>query len=158
MIFCALEYADDIRRSNDRLEPGWSRDRVWCRLHQVYHELMPGPGQRSFIRSVEVDPRTLHSPKGRVRFLQGRLPCFHENAGTDVLTAPCAYCGTMLHAHRDELGRIKSGRLGKGFLEEHCPACHRANAVFPTYGDMAIRTTRVIDGKPAMQMQFHAGG
>ena len=146
---CCYDHGQEYRAYLDQWREGFSDlldGGAWASWRRQ-------PGQQSFFSSADGDAAKPRWPEPRLRFLPGGLPCFHEST-SDVLTASCAYCGTTLHAHRDELGRVKSGRLGTGYLEEKCPACHRANAVFPTYGDTAIRTTRLVEGAPAIQMKL----
>lgn len=163
---CALDYARELRRSLDLEKPGWVRELVRCPHHGGYHELLPADGQLFSVATDGQDSGAERRPLVRFRLLPGGLSCFHESKA-DVLAAPCAHCGAMLHAHKDALGRVKSGRqrgdraeaksevpVGRGYLEERCPACHRANAVFPAHGLGGIRTAQLAEGAPAMQMKF----
>lgn len=87
------------------------------------------------------------------RIIEGGLRCFHKSRAP-ALAADCAYCGTQLHVHQDDLGRVKSGRHDVGYLVEKCPACHRPNAVFPAYGIGGIRAQKLSGVSPAMQMKI----
>lgn len=89
----------------------------------------------------------------RFRLLDGGLRCFHDS-GAPAMAGACAYCSAVLHVHRDALGRVKSGAHQAGYLEERCPACHRANAVVPAYGLGGIRVAKLVEGAPAMQMKL----
>lgn len=150
---CALEYAEELKRALDEDKPGWTREQVRCPLHGGYHELVADPGQLSLLAGAEGDAGRPRWPGPRFRLLASGLACFHEST-SDALAAPCAYCGTTLHAHKDALGRVKSGRQGTGYLEERCPACHQINAVFPAYGLGGIRVAKIAEGAPAMQMKL----
>ena len=150
---CVLKYAEAMKRSLNEVDAGWLRDEVWCPLHQEYHELTPDAGQRPLLPGMNMPMAPNKSSRRRVRFLPWGLPCFHKST-SDMLTAPCAYCGTTLHAHKDMLAGVKSGRLDAGYLEEKCPACHRVNAVLPTYGETAISTLRLVECVPAMQLKL----
>ena len=149
---CALDYADELRRSLDQDKPGWTVEMVRCPLHGGYHELVANPGQRPLSGGSD-EAAGRRKPAQRFALLEGGLRCFHQSRAP-ALSGPCAHCGTTLHTHQDLLGRVKSGRLGKGYIEERCPACHRSNAVFPAYGVGGIRVMRVADGEAAMQMKL----
>lgn len=151
---CALAYAEELKRALDQDKPGWTQEEVWCPLHREHHELSAAPpGQLFRLGAQETVPGAPGALGARFKLLPGGLRCFHESTA-EALEAPCAHCGASLHAHKDELGRVKSGRHGAGFLEERCPACHRANAVFPTRRAGGIWTSKLAEGVPAVQTKL----
>lgn len=158
MVLCIFDamyepLLDQLRATLDRDEPGWTVEDMWCRLHQEYHELKPAPGQRAMLATPERAAMKPARPTQRFVVLEGGVRCFHANT-SPALAGPCAYCGVMLHTHADALGAVKSGRAGAGYLEERCPACHRANAVYPAYGLGGIRVMPLAEEGPVMQMKL----
>ena len=147
---CSLDYAGELRRSLNRDKPGWTLELVRCPKHGGYHELTPDGGRMFSLAAEGQESDPARRPLVRFRLLDDGARCFHESRAPS-LSAACAYCGATLHAHKDDLGRVKSRSHVAGFLTERCPACHRANAVFPAYGLGGIRVSKLAEGAPAMQ-------
>ena len=152
---CRLEYAEELRRSNDRYDPQWAVDSIWCPLHQEYHEFSRDIPQVPMAIGASERPSPLPGKTRQKKFslLPDGRACFHDNSSPAV-SGPCPHCGTILHVHQDMLGPLKSGRHGTGYLEERCPACHRWSAVHAAYGLGGIRTSKLAEGGPAMQMKL----
>ncbi len=149
---CALQYAKSLRAGLDRDYPGWTVELIWCPWHREKHEIISDIRQAPLLASpVSRTGATFHRPSHRPRPV-GWCP-WHETASPQ-LTAPCAYCDTQLHVHQPELAKVKSGRQELGYLVERCPACHRYNAVIPAYGLGGIRTSRLADGAPVLQLKL----
>lgn len=155
---CPLDNIALIRRTLNRDYPGWTVEYFPCQVHDEDHEIRADVLQPSFVRPGPVArgaaAAVMTKPAGRV--LDNGLFCTHATAA-NPLVGNCAFCGTRLHVHQADLGAVKSGRAGTGFLEEKCPACHRPNAVHAAYGLGGIRTSRIVEGGPAMQMKFRVG-
>jgi phage FluMu protein Com len=144
---------DSLRASLDRDEPGWTEHRFWCYGCRVEHVLTPSrPQGRLLPAAAPLDGgrRTWRTktaePAARADW------CVQHGTASRELTAPCAYCDKPLHVHQDALGAVKSGREGRGYLVEQCPRCGQPNAVQPVYGKYAIRTARLEDGAPVLQL------
>ena len=145
---CALRIEGWLRRRLDLTEPGWTVQYFPCPEHGEDHEIRSGL-LVSAPQGGQV--RVSAAPRGRV--IEGGQFCTHRTT-SQAIAAPCAYCGTRLHVHQDALGAVKSGRAGASFVEERCPACHRANAVLPAYGLGGVRTSQIVDGAPALQLSL----
>ena len=163
---CALEMPeimDSLRESMDREEPGWTDTTFFCPFCRDDHVLVSEEKQFQLIPpELRVRDRSGHPDSTGTPPLNRGIPPLKHNApegwcrwhesASSQLTAPCAYCRTPVHVHQDALGRVKSGREGKGYLVQRCPACHRFNAVHPVYSKKGIRTSKLEDGAPVMQL------
>lgn len=151
---CPLEPM--IRKILDEDKPGWIEETFACRLHWTEHRIVREPGQVTLLPQsldgAERNPAKKQWPRGHL--LEDRTMCFHlgDEARGRPLFGACAYCGTSLHVHAESLGAVKSGRRGTAYLEQRCPACHVANAVYPT-ASSGVRTAKLA-GAPAMQMKL----
>lgn len=155
---CVLDMAkemEDFKRSLDRDEPGWEETTFWCFWHLERHTLVSETKQLHLIPGDPMDLAPSHSrhlpplpanaPEGYCRW--------HKTASPE-LSAPCAWetCRRPVHVHQDAMGAVKSGRAAQGYLVERCPVCHRYNAVFRVYGKQAVRTSKLVDGAPVLQL------
>lgn len=151
---------DGLKEVLNREEPGWEQTPIWCLWHKVHHVLLsderqlpiprgptPGEGGHTPGEGVSTSHRLPPIPAGK----PANWCRWHETASPE-LAAPCAWCRTSLHVHQDALGRVKSGAVGKGYLVQPCPACHRPNAVYPVHGKRAIRTSKLEGDTPVMQL------
>ncbi len=141
-----------IRFVLDRDQPGWETEYYYCPPCRGHHEM---------IRNVEQlqlgDERSLNSGKNNRRLpaIPDGAPegyCrWHETASPER-AAPCAYCGAQLHVHQDALAKVKP-RQGEhdSYLTQKCPACHRPNAVHPTYVEGVVRASKLDGDTPVVQ-------
>jgi phage FluMu protein Com len=144
---------DSFRASLDRDEPGWTEHRFWCYGCRVEHVLTPSRPQGRLL------PAAAPSDGGRRRWRAKTAEpspregwCIQHGTASPELTAACAYCDELVHVHQDALGRVKSGSTGQGYLTERCPACHHYNAVQPMVGKRGIRTSKLENGTPVLQL------
>lgn len=143
-----------IRQSMDRDEPGWIQTSYFCPPCREWHEIIAGTKQLQLSADAPVDAAAPTNTR-RLPPLKPGAPegwCRWHDRASPQLSAPCAFCGTPVHVHRDALGKVKSGAAEHGYLTERCPACHRYNAVHPTYGKSGIRTSKLEGDTPVMQM------
>lgn len=151
----SCQFESDHRHILDEDKPGWTDETVWCPPHRAWHRLIRSPGQVAML-TAETGPD--HQAQAGHRYQKGVLLadgtlCFHGNSSPAIYGA-CAYCGTRLHVHHNALAGVKSGRHGAAYIEELCPACHRPNAVYPDHLAGGVRTMRMVDGEPALQMKL----
>ncbi len=141
-----------IRVDLDRDEPGWETSSYRCPPCGEWHDI---------IRNVEQlqlgDKRSLNSGKSvrRLPPIPNGAPAgycrWHQTASPERV-APCAYCGTQLHVHQDALAKVKPGQGEHDtYLVEKCPACHRPNAVHPTYVEGVVRASKLDGDTPVTQ-------
>ena len=150
---------EDLRRQMDQETPNWTEHEFFCRWCRAYHVIIRGEHQ---VRMTAGDiPGELHAGTPRRRRHLPAIPrgasesyCIWHETSSPELHAPCAYCGTDMHAHQDALGKVKSGRAGLGYLIEKCPAGHHENAVMPVFGKKTIRTAKLEGGAPVLQMSL----
>ena len=145
----------DLKRSMDRDEPGWAETTVWCYWHRERHTLVSEERQLQLPPGISVEPAPTRGH--RLPPLPANAPegyCRWHKTPSPELSAPCAWetCRRPVHVHQDALGAVKSGRAAQGYLVERCPVCHRYNAVFPVYGKRAVRTSKLADGAPVLQL------
>lgn len=150
-------YAAVHMRILDEDQPGWTVATVWCRFHRAEHQYTAPQGQRALFgdsRRGELRQVLPRVPRG-TKLEDGTL-CFHgDSRPGGIIWAACTYCATRLHVHAAALAAVKSGRHGAGYLTEWCPACHRAQAVYPAYGGLGgVRTGKLADGAPVMQLRI----
>jgi len=144
---------DSLRSALDRDEPGWTEHPFWCRGCRAEHVLTPKRPQGRLLPAAAPSDggrRLWWAKSANLAVREGW--CVQHATSSRELAAPCAHCATSLHVHQDALGRVKSGSTGQGYLTERCPACHRYNAVQPMVGMRGIRTSKLEDGAPVLQM------
>ena len=152
------QFEREHRQILDEDKPGWTDETVWCQPHRTMHRLLRAPGQLAILPKAS-DPgsqaQAAHRHQKGELLADGTL-CFHGNPDKSgpAIYGACAYCNTRLHVHHDALGGVKSGRHGAAYMEERCPACHRPNAVYPDRLGGGIRTERMVDGAPVLQMKL----
>ena len=146
-----------IRESMDQEQPGWIETSYFCPACRDYHDII------SEVKQLQLSPDSTAVP-GKFPANPRRLPpmkpgapegwCRWHETASPQLSAPCAWesCRTPVHVHKDALGKVKSGAAGQGYLTERCPACHRYNAVHPTYGKAGVRTSKLEGENPVLQM------
>lgn len=144
-----------IRQAMDRDEPGWTESSYFCPACRVWHDIISETKQLQLWSEAPVDADPSPANTRRLPPMKPGAPegwCRWHNSASPQLSAPCAYCGTTVHVHRDALGKVRSGAAEQGYLIQRCPACHRYNAVHPTYGKAEIRTSKLEGDTPVMQM------
>ena len=146
---------EGLRRSLDRDTPDWTEHVYFCRWCQDEHIIHSEDRQLSIVAGR--DHEAAARPKGQslpaIPVEASENYCRWHRTSSPQMAAPCAFCGTELHVHQDALGSVKSGRAGQGFLIQKC-ICRRENAVMPVYGKKAIRTAKLEDGKPVLQLSL----
>lgn len=149
-----------MRHAMDGNHPGWTETSFWCPGCRQTHTLVSAEKQ---LQMQMISGRAGAHPSAS----GGRRPprmkpgapegwCHWHETASPQLATPCAWetCRTSVHVHRNALGPVKSGRAGKGFLVERCPACHRYNAIHPTYGRNAISASKLEGGIPVLQLNM----
>lgn len=144
---------EDIRLDHAERHPSLDETVIRCPFHREYHplrlndlHLQPSPPEVSNHQQVR------RSNLPAIPAQAGPNWCRWHQTSSPRLTGICTYCGDELHVHQDALGSVKSGRAGQGYLIEKCPHGHHENAVMPVYGRKAIRTARLEQGAPVLQM------
>jgi hypothetical protein len=140
-----------MRRGLNRDQPGWTAETYICPACHDYHDIISTEKQLGL---GEEGPRSPSSGTGR------RMPSapagapvgwcvWHETASPKV-EGPCAYCGTSLHVHEDAIAHVTKGdgATRAGWLVQKCPACHKANAVHPTYAKGVVETSKLDGDSP----------
>ena len=145
-----------MRAGMDRDYPGWTETSFLCPACHEYHELVSKAKQLQLVPGAAPPAKTHHRPLPPIKANAPEGYCRWHETASPQLEAPCAWetCRTPVHVHKDALGKVKSGREGKGYLIQRCPACHRSNAVHPTYGKAGIRTSKLEGDSPVLQLDM----
>ena len=142
-----------IRVGLNRDEPGWEASSYFCPACREWHEIIANEKQLGLGEipakptggkgQPGLSPLPANTPEGWCRW--------HETASPER-AAPCAYCGTQLHVHQDALAKVKPGQgEHDSYLVQKCPACHRPNAVHPTYVEGTVRASKLDGDTPVTQ-------
>lgn len=140
-----------IRETLAQDQPGWETEYYYCPPCREHHDIIAGEKQ---LGMGEMKQGSGKSRSGLVPLPAGTPENYcrwHETTSPER-AAPCAYCGTQLHVHQDALAKVKPGQgEHDSFLVQKCPACHRPNAVHPTYVEGTIRVSKLDGDTPATQ-------
>jgi len=144
------ERQERMREAMDKSYPGWTQESYFCPACQDHHDLISDRPTQLLLGAES--PPEIHSRRRR-RPHQADGWCVSHKTGSPEVVGRCAYCDKALHVHHDELGHVRSGQAGRGYIEEQCPACGKVNAVQPLYGGQkGIQTSRIEDGALVLQL------